>query len=70
MVSIGFGVALVPESLKAVGIRGVSFVRLQGSEPIPAAFLIWNSKRLTPALHAFIETTRETLPVTIPDRNR
>ena len=61
LVAAGFGVTVVPESVRNAGMKGVAFVPIAGSGAQPAAFLIWHANRSTPGLLSFINTVRGVL---------
>lgn len=57
MVAHGFGIALVPDSIKQTGLHGVRFVDIEdddGATPARAHF-VWNSDMVSEALAGFIE---------------
>lgn len=59
LVAAGFGVTVVPESVRNAGMKEVSFLPLSGVQPQPTAYLIWNGERGTPGLRSFIDTVRD-----------
>lgn len=61
LVAAGFGVTVVPESVRHAGMKGVTFVPLSGSKPQPTAFLIWEAARSTPGLLSFVNAVRGVL---------
>lgn len=61
MVAAGFGVTVVPECARRVGVKGVAFPSIAGVKASPTSYFIWNRARTTPALGAFIETVERTL---------
>lgn len=61
MVAAGFGVTVVPECAKRVGVRGVAFPAIGGVKSSPTSYFIWNRARTTPALLAFIDVAQKTL---------
>lgn len=61
MVSKGYGVALVPQSLSGAGILGVRFLALKGMpSPVPAS-LMWSPTNMSEALVSFIDSASKTL---------
>jgi DNA-binding transcriptional LysR family regulator len=75
MVAQGCGVALTPESMSRVGIRGVHFSALEGPpSPIPAS-LVWNASNMPVALESFLASATKTIrrlkaERTVPSRGR
>lgn len=60
LVAEGFGVAIVPAMLARTGMHGVRFIPLSPSPSARSAgYLIWDPKRVIPALTSFIELVRE-----------
>jgi DNA-binding transcriptional LysR family regulator len=70
LVAADMGVALVPESLSATALAGVSFVPLKGCEVRPNANLVWNPQRSSPALDALIATARAKRLMRAPRRRK
>lgn len=65
LVAAGFGVTVVPESVRNAGMKGVAFVPITGVKPQQTAFLIWDAARSTPGLQSFIGTVRQALPAVV-----
>ncbi len=63
MVASGFGVTVVPECAKKVGVRGAAFPAIAGVKSSPTSYLIWNRARTTLALETVIDTVERTLAV-------
>ncbi|WP_246129575.1 LysR substrate-binding domain-containing protein [Verticiella sediminum] len=61
MVASGLGISVVPASIARSAMPGVRFIALEGSEIQPTAFLIWDPKRETPGLDAFVDTLKQVL---------
>ena len=58
LVSAGLGVALVPASVRIIGMRGVAFRPVARGAPVASTALAWQSKNDSPLVHGFLETTR------------
>ena len=58
LVSGGLGIALVPESVRVVGMRGVVFRALAEGTPIVRTALAWQRSIESPLIRAFVETAR------------
>ncbi len=58
MVAAGFGVALIPESVKGAGINGAVFIPIVASVPQPTAFFIWKAAPVPPALSGLVKAVR------------
>ena len=59
LVSAGLGIALVPESARVIGMRGVAFRPVTGEAPIARTALAWQAGSDSPLVRGFIETARE-----------
>ena len=55
LVSRGFGVALVPASLKRAELKGIKFIPLEDTQTETSGHFIWNPEAVSPALAALIE---------------
>ncbi len=58
LVSAGIGVALVPASAQAIGLRGVHFRPLAQKSPSIGTVLAWQHGDASPVLQAFVTTAR------------
>ncbi|WP_024910327.1 LysR family transcriptional regulator [Chania multitudinisentens] len=58
LVAQGFGVALVPASLRHSAMAGVSFVALEEGAMLSQAYCIWKTEDQRPVLAAFIAAVR------------
>ncbi|MFA7666306.1 MAG: LysR substrate-binding domain-containing protein [Burkholderiaceae bacterium] len=58
LVSRGFGVALVPSSISAAGVKDVCFITLDDPRRQISSYLIWNPENVTPTLARLIEYCR------------
>lgn len=54
MVSKGFGIAVVPASLKRAAIANVKFIPLEDAQTHTSGYFIWNPGALSPALENLI----------------
>lgn len=61
MVAAGMGVAIVPESIGRAGMPGVRYLPIEGSQPEPTAYLIWDARRSIPGLTTFVETVEQVM---------
>ena len=59
LVSAGLGVALVPESARVIGMRGVVFRPVTRDAPIARTALAWQAGNGSPLVRGFLETARE-----------
>ena len=59
LVSAGLGVALVPDSVRVIAMRGVAFRPITRGAPVARTTLAWQSKNESPLVRAFLETARE-----------
>jgi DNA-binding transcriptional LysR family regulator len=58
LVSGGLGVALVPDSVRIIGMRGVVIRPLSKGAPIVRTSVAWQSANASPLIRAFVETAR------------
>ena len=58
LVSKGLGYALVPEALRRSGLQGVRFVGLPPTDIRSEVHMVWNERRVGPALGALIGALR------------
>ena len=54
MVSSGFGIAILPASLRRAEMPQVKFVKLEDAETVTAGFFLWNPEARSPALDNLI----------------
>ncbi|WP_337261112.1 MULTISPECIES: LysR family transcriptional regulator [unclassified Serratia (in: enterobacteria)] len=59
LVAQGFGVALVPASLRSAAMAGVSFIALEEVALLSQAYCIWQTDDQRPILSAFITAVRD-----------
>jgi DNA-binding transcriptional LysR family regulator len=59
LVSAGLGIALVPESVRIIGMRGVVFRPVMGGAPIARTALAWQARNDSPLLRGFLDTARD-----------
>lgn len=59
LVAHGFGVAVLPESMRQAGIPGAKFVRLKGMRPQPTVYLVWHRNRIAAGLLALIKAVQD-----------
>jgi DNA-binding transcriptional LysR family regulator len=59
LVSSGLGVALVPDSVRIIGMRGVAFRPLESNPPIVPTAIAWRAGNASPLVASFIETARK-----------
>lgn len=57
LVSAGRGVALMPASVRCLGLPGIGYYTLQGVERRTEIAMIWHGERLTPAIQRMIDLT-------------
>lgn len=59
LVSYNFGVALVPERMRQIGMIGIKFIPLAGSHGASSTgYLLWNPERSSERLEHFVEVAR------------
>jgi DNA-binding transcriptional LysR family regulator len=58
LVSGGLGVALVPDSVRIIGMRGVVIRPLAKEAPIARTSLAWQSANASPLVSGFVESAR------------
>jgi DNA-binding transcriptional LysR family regulator len=58
LVSAGLGVALVPESVRVIGMQGVILRPVTRGAPIARTALAWQATNASPLIRGFLETTR------------
>lgn len=59
LVASGMGISIVPESIGHSVMPGVRFIPIKDSLVQPTAYLIWDAKRSTPGLAAFVQTVEQ-----------
>jgi DNA-binding transcriptional LysR family regulator len=59
LVSAGLGLALVPESVRRIGMRGVAFRPVTRDAPIAQTAIAWQAKNDSPLVRGFLETARD-----------
>ncbi|VXD07671.1 LysR family transcriptional regulator [Enterobacterales bacterium 8AC] len=59
LVAQGFGVALVPASLRSAAMAGVSFIALEEVALLSQAYCIWQTDDQRPILSAFLTAVRD-----------
>jgi DNA-binding transcriptional LysR family regulator len=59
LVATGFGVSIVPESVKKAGIAGVAYVPLRGVKRQPSAFMAWNPAREVPGIRELVQAVAQ-----------
>lgn len=71
LVSAGLGLALVPASLRHLARTGVRYLDLPASEaPLLETGIVWNRRRMTPALRNVLEIANTWTEATGEDRGR
>ena len=58
LVSAGLGVAFVPDSVRVIGMRGVTFRPVTRDPPIARTALAWQARNDSPLVRQFLETAR------------
>jgi DNA-binding transcriptional LysR family regulator len=58
LVSAGLGVALVPDSIRVITMRGVAFRPITRGAPVVRTTLAWQANNASPLVRAFLETAR------------
>jgi DNA-binding transcriptional LysR family regulator len=69
LVSVGLGVALVPDMIKHTPVTNVVYRRLE-ENPTTQLAMAWRGDRTSPALKAFVQLTRETNAKRLPKTGR
>ncbi|MBL0143247.1 MAG: LysR family transcriptional regulator [Betaproteobacteria bacterium] len=59
LVSAGLGVALVPDSVRIIGMRGVVFRALAANPPIVPTAVAWRTGNESPLVRGFLDTARD-----------
>lgn len=59
LVSAGLGVALVPESVRVIGMRGVVFRPITRDAPVARTAVAWQAADESPLVRGFVETARD-----------
>jgi DNA-binding transcriptional LysR family regulator len=58
LVSAGLGVAFVPDSVRMIGMRGVTFRPVTREPPMARTALAWQARNDSPLVRQFLETAR------------
>jgi DNA-binding transcriptional LysR family regulator len=73
LVSAGLGIAIVPESVRMIGMRGVVFRPIARGAPVARTALAWQARNDSPLVRGFLETARDAarkFKMDAPRRNR
>ncbi|MGE0231539.1 MAG: LysR substrate-binding domain-containing protein [Flavobacteriaceae bacterium] len=62
LVAAGFGISMVPASLRNIHIDGISYVDIDGAMPTTTLQLAWRSDSPSPILRHFVEAAAEFAP--------
>lgn len=62
LVAAGFGISMVPASLRKIHIDGISYVEIEGDTPTTTLQLAWRSDSPSPILKHFIAAALELAP--------
>jgi DNA-binding transcriptional LysR family regulator len=63
LVARRLGVAVVPEAIRASGMRGVRFVALKPSRILSTCWCVWNPRRVLPVREQFVRNWKKMHPV-------